>query len=133
MSAAGADMVFVGGAVFSAGLTGSRPRGVAIKDGRILQIGADDDLRAFITPNTEIVDLAGGLLLPGFQDAHVHPVMAGVEMLRCELHGASSAGDAGAVSFDFPGCAGVAGHSDSSSPFNKALYARWKDPSCIRS
>ena len=33
----------------------------------------------------EVVDLGGGLVLPGFQDAHVHPVQAGVERLGCDL------------------------------------------------
>ena len=36
-------------------------------------------------PATEVVDLAGGLLLPGFPDAHVHPVQGGLERLRCDL------------------------------------------------
>ena len=47
----------------------------------------------FVTFCYAVVDLEGGLLVPGFQDAHVHPVMAGVDMLRCELHGAVSGVD----------------------------------------
>ena len=42
-----------------------------------------------IGPRTEVVDLAGRLLLPGFQDAHVHPVPAGLELGRCDLTGTS--------------------------------------------
>ncbi|GAA3577746.1 amidohydrolase [Kribbella ginsengisoli] len=34
---------------------------------------------------TEVIDLAGGLLLPGFVDAHVHPVQGGLERARCDL------------------------------------------------
>ena len=33
----------------------------------------------------EVVDLAGGLLAPGFTDAHVHPIQGGLERLRCDL------------------------------------------------
>lgn len=36
------------------------------------------------------IDLAGGLLLPGFQDAHMHPMVGGLELLRCELSSLSS-------------------------------------------
>ena len=39
--------------------------------------------------SAELVDLAGGLLLPGFKDAHVHPVLAGLELSRCDLTAAT--------------------------------------------
>jgi len=86
-----ADLLFTNGTVFSAGADRSRRAGIAVKDGRILAVGSDDELRELAGAGTETVDLAGGLVLPGFQDAHVHPVMAGVDMLRCELHGTRSA------------------------------------------
>ncbi len=87
------DTVFLGGSVFTAGARSSSRQGLAVAGGRIVAIDADDRIRALAGPGTEVVDLAGGLLMPGFQDAHVHPVMAGVDMLRCELHGAISAED----------------------------------------
>jgi len=40
---------------------------------------------------TEPVDLRGGTLLPGFIDAHVHPVFAGDRLCRCDLSGARTA------------------------------------------
>jgi len=43
------------------------------------------------------VDLRGRALLPGFQDAHVHPAFAGVTMLRCDLTDAAGADEALAV------------------------------------
>ncbi len=57
---------------------------VAVGGGCIVAVG-DDDVRALAGPGTEIVDLAGGLLVPGFQDAHVHPVQGGLERMRCDL------------------------------------------------
>ncbi|MBT2483559.1 MULTISPECIES: amidohydrolase [unclassified Microbacterium] len=39
----------------------------------------------------EVIDVGEGLLLPGFQDAHVHPVMAGVHMQECTLHALDTA------------------------------------------
>lgn len=87
------DVAFVGGSIFTAGQAASRPAAVAIAQGRIAAIGTDDDLRELIGPQTEVIDLGGGLLVPGFQDAHIHPVMAGIGMLRCDLHHCSSADD----------------------------------------
>jgi predicted amidohydrolase YtcJ len=87
----GADTVFVGGRVLRDG--SSRRGALAVRDGRIVLIGDDDDVRAAIGPATEVVDVAGGLVTPGFQDAHAHPLAAGVDLLRCELYDSSSAQD----------------------------------------
>jgi predicted amidohydrolase YtcJ len=86
-----AETVLVGGSVFRHG--GSRPGGVAVIRGRIALVGTDDEVRATVGPRTDVVDLAGGLVLPGFQDAHVHPMAAGVDMLRCDLNDSRSADD----------------------------------------
>jgi predicted amidohydrolase YtcJ len=86
-----AETVLVGGSVFRHG--GSRPGGVAVIRGRIALVGTDDEVRATVGPRTDVVDLAGGLVLPGFQDAHVHPMAAGVDMLRCDLNDIRSADD----------------------------------------
>jgi predicted amidohydrolase YtcJ len=96
-----ADTVFVGGSLFTAGQQKSRPGALAVHAGRIVAIGGDDAMRELVGPGTEVVDLQGGLLLPGFQDAHVHPLMAGIEMLRCDLHDTESAADALAVVTDY--------------------------------
>ena len=44
-----------------------------------------DEIGDLVGPSTEIVDLHGRMLIPGFQDAHVHPVWGGLDMLRCDL------------------------------------------------
>ncbi|MDY7090884.1 MAG: amidohydrolase [Actinomycetota bacterium] len=59
---------------------------LAVKDGRVLAVGGAE-LREFVGPQTEVVDLGGRLLVPGFQDAHVHAVMGGVELGQCDLTG----------------------------------------------
>lgn len=79
-----ADLVFTGGPVFTADTVRSRARTVAVKDGRIVAV-AGDDFADLVGPKTELVDLQGRMLLPGFQDAHVHPVWGGLDMLRCDL------------------------------------------------
>ncbi|HEY7667936.1 MAG TPA: amidohydrolase [Actinomycetota bacterium] len=88
-----ADLVFVGGPVYTVDAARSWARAVAVKDGRIVAVGSDEDVRPSVGPHTEVIDLAGRLLLPGFQDSHAHPVASGVEMLRCDLTDAYSLED----------------------------------------
>lgn len=79
-----ADTVFTGGTVFTADRVRSTATSVAVRGERIVAVG-HDDVRDLIGPKTDVIDLAGGLLVPGFQDAHVHPVWGGLDMLRCDL------------------------------------------------
>ncbi|MFC7757243.1 amidohydrolase [Catellatospora bangladeshensis] len=57
----------------------------AVDQGVIVAVGSDDEVSSLVTARTEVVDLAGRPLLPGFQDAHAHPVFAGLNLLRCDL------------------------------------------------
>ncbi|MEV0622212.1 amidohydrolase [Nonomuraea sp. NPDC050404] len=55
---------------------------VLVRDGVIAAVGAERDLAG---QATETVELGGGLLVPGFTDAHVHPIQAGLERAKCDL------------------------------------------------
>jgi predicted amidohydrolase YtcJ len=81
-----ADLAFVNGAVYTVDAARTREQAVAVKDGRIVAVGSDDAIRDHVGPRTEVFDLEGRMLLPGFQDAHVHPVSGGVDRLQCDLH-----------------------------------------------
>ncbi len=85
------DTLFVGGSVFHPGAASSVRADLAVLEGCIAAVAAPGELRHLTSAVTEVVDLTGQLLIPGFQDAHVHPVMGGLAMLRCELHGTTSA------------------------------------------
>ncbi|MFF2211201.1 amidohydrolase [Streptomyces antibioticus] len=94
-----ADLLFIGGPVFTPD-GGESTDGAAPPDGRVTAVAVTGDritavggpeLRELAGPRTEVVDLAGRLLLPGFQDAHVHPVPAGLELARCDLTRARTA------------------------------------------
>ncbi|TQS40676.1 amidohydrolase [Cryptosporangium phraense] len=80
-----ADIVFAGGPVLCTDGARTRARALAVRDGRIVAVG--HDVSDLVGPKTETVDLAGRLLLPGFQDAHVHAVMGGLELGQCDLTG----------------------------------------------
>ena len=64
---------------------GSEPsaEALAVSGGRVVALG--DAALDLVGPRTDVVDLEGGALLPGFQDAHVHPVLGGLQQLRCDL------------------------------------------------
>ena len=87
-----ADLVFLGGPVYTVDAARSWTDAVAVGGGRIVALGGTA-VRPLIGPATEVVDLRGRLLLPGFIDAHVHPVMGGVERALCDLTGTKSAAD----------------------------------------
>jgi len=81
-----ATLLFRNGHVFDGHV--HRPgHGLAVAGDRVLGVLAEADLADLDGPGVEVVDLAGGLVLPGFQDAHVHPVQGGVERMRCDLSG----------------------------------------------
>src|SRR5262245_33448690 len=86
-----AELVLTGGAVYTVDAARSWAQAVAVRGGRIAYVGDDAGAEAFIGPATRRVDLGGRMLLPGFEDAHVHPVYAGVEERHCTLFDLASA------------------------------------------
>ncbi|WP_431683330.1 amidohydrolase [Kitasatospora sp. KL5] len=81
-----ADLVFTNGPVHTNDPARTRATGLAVTAGRITAVG-HDEVRELIGPRTEVVDLHGKLLIPGFQDAHVHAVYGGTELAECDLSG----------------------------------------------
>ncbi len=49
-----------------------RASAVAIRGGRLAGVGTDEQIRTFVSSSTRVVDAAGRLMLPGFNDSHVH-------------------------------------------------------------
>ncbi|MFZ2960081.1 MAG: amidohydrolase [Candidatus Ozemobacteraceae bacterium] len=84
-----ADVVFRGGLVYSPGWGSPRPASVAISRGCITFVGSDSGVRDRCGPETETIDLHGRLLLPGFHDAHLHPIIGALDMIECSLQGLS--------------------------------------------
>ncbi|MGH2652250.1 MAG: amidohydrolase, partial [Actinomycetota bacterium] len=86
-----ADLVFTNGAVYTVDAARRWARAVAVRGGRIVAVGTDDGVRDLIGPKTEVHDLKGMMLLPGFQDAHCHPPSAGLQLIQCDLSDAYTA------------------------------------------
>ncbi len=48
--------------------------------GRIVAVGSRADVDALVRPDTEVIDLDGSTVLPGFIETHMHPIAAGVQL-----------------------------------------------------
>jgi predicted amidohydrolase YtcJ len=80
------DLVFLG-ATFETMTDRAPPAdAVAVRDGRIVFVGSSAEVRPVIGPDTRVIELDGETLLPGFQDAHIHPIEGGMLSKECDLH-----------------------------------------------
>ena len=84
--AAPADLVLRGAAVYTMDAARSWASVVAVRDGRIVYVGADSLPPGLIGAGTRVVELRGKMVLPGFQDGHVHPIDSGMELGDCTLY-----------------------------------------------
>jgi predicted amidohydrolase YtcJ len=85
------EVVLLGGTVCTMDDSQPRAEAAAVRGGRVSFVGLADEARDLIGPGTRVVDLQGGMVLPGFQDAHVHPLHGGLAKMRCDLHGVRGA------------------------------------------
>ncbi|GAA1602401.1 amidohydrolase family protein [Leucobacter chromiireducens] len=65
---------------------------LAVGGGRILALGTDAEILSEAGPDTQHIDAAGRAVLPGFTDAHVHPLAGGRALLGCDLETEHSRG-----------------------------------------
>lgn len=62
-----------------------RVTAMAVRDGRVVEVGSDEELLARKGPQTKLVDLHGAFAMPGFNDAHTHMAEAGRQKLSLDL------------------------------------------------
>jgi len=91
------DLVLSGAAVYTSHPSRPWAEAVAVKGGRIVAVGTPPEAMAQAGKGTRVLDLAGRMVLPGFQDAHVHPEHGGLARARCNLHDATDAEAYGAI------------------------------------
>lgn len=92
-----ADLLFTGGLVYTVSASAPRAEAVAVIGDHIAWVGQDTDKDAWIGPGTRVVNLRGGMLLPGFQDSHLHLHWGGLEVARCSLAAAGTPSDVAAL------------------------------------
>lgn len=72
-----ADLVFLNGSVITLDKNRTITTAAAVAGDRILLVGDDAEIREYVGSRTQVVDLAGRALVPGFNDAHCHPMHYG--------------------------------------------------------
>ena len=82
-----AELILTDGAVHT--MTASRPRAeaLAVAGGKILFVGDTERALRFRGDSTKVVSLGGRMVLPAFQDSHVHLITGGLELLACNIAG----------------------------------------------
>jgi hypothetical protein len=76
-----ADLVFHNGFVYTVDGVRSRTEAFAVKDGKFIAVGSNDDMKAVTGENTKTVDLKGRMVMPGLVDTHIHALRGALTAL----------------------------------------------------
>jgi predicted amidohydrolase YtcJ len=82
-----ADLILTNGAVYTMAAAKPRAEALAVAKGRILFVGATAGALRYRGEATRVIDLGGRMVLPAFQDSHIHLVTGGLELLACNIAG----------------------------------------------
>jgi len=83
-----ADTVFIDGEIHTLTDPDETYEAVAVRDGEIVRLGTTYDVEFLAGTDTEVIDLDGRVLLPGFIDAHTHLTTAGKYLVHADLSAA---------------------------------------------
>ncbi len=81
-----ADLVLRGGAVYTMDAVRSWATAVVIRGEKIVYVGPEGGVADYVGPKTKVVNLQGKMVLPAFQDAHIHPIDSGISFNACALY-----------------------------------------------
>jgi predicted amidohydrolase YtcJ len=82
-----ADLVLTNGAIYTMDPARPRATALAVAEGKILYVGDDRGALRFRGGSTIVADIGGKMILPAFQDSHIHLVTGGIELGLCDLNG----------------------------------------------
>src|SRR6266705_1129997 len=80
-----ADAVFIHANIWTVDSSRPTAHAVAVKDGRIVAVGADEEVAPFTGDGTRVIDVRGKLMLPGFIDGHTHFMSGGFQLQSVDL------------------------------------------------
>ncbi len=83
------DTIFVNGNIYTQAKP-ARAQAIAVSNGCVVAIGFNEDVRKLKVEHTQVIDLGGHFVMPGFNDAHVHLEEAGLEAQSVDLRGTRS-------------------------------------------
>ncbi|MCK5740465.1 amidohydrolase family protein, partial [bacterium] len=84
------DWLFTNGRIWTVNPQQPWAEVLAVSGNRILAVGKGSDLKSLVSAGTQIVDLKGRLLLPGFNDAHLHFENGGESLIGIQLRDAAN-------------------------------------------
>ena len=96
-----AETVLVSGQIHTIDADRRTVQAMALADGKIIAVGSNDDMLPFIADATEVIDLGGKLVLPGFIDSHAHAVSATKQLYEVNLNNLHSAAEIQAALREF--------------------------------
>lgn len=82
-----ADLVLVGGTVVTVDAELGEVEALAVRGNRIAAVGSDEEIRAMIGDDTEVIELDGRVAIPGFIEGHGHFMGFGNSRLNLDLSG----------------------------------------------
>lgn len=85
-----AEMAVINGKIFTVSERNPEVQAVAVKDGKILALGTDEEIKKYIGSSTQVLDVKGKLVVPGFIDAHCHLNYGGSTLSMLDLREAMS-------------------------------------------
>jgi len=89
-SAKEATLILVNGKVWTENPTRPVAQAVALEGSTILSVGGNAEIRKLAGPDTRVIDMGGRLVVPGFNDAHVHFLVGGESLVTVQLRTANS-------------------------------------------
>ncbi|WP_435100021.1 amidohydrolase [Halarchaeum sp. P4] len=90
---ADADVVFVNGEVHTLGEPDETYEALAVRDGEVARLDSDYEAEFSVGVETDVIDLEGRVLLPGFVDAHVHMTTTGRYLVDADLRDTDDVAD----------------------------------------
>ena len=90
MAQQSADLVLTNGHIYTVDNARPQVSALAVRDGRVLFVGSDAEAKALAGPSTQVIDLRGAAVYPGFTDAHAHLLGLGNMLQRANLAGSKS-------------------------------------------
>ncbi|QUD90462.1 amidohydrolase [Phenylobacterium montanum] len=85
-----ASLILTGGKVWTENPAQPEAQAIAIAGDKVLLVGGDAAVKALVGPGTQVIDLKGRRVTPGFNDAHVHFIDGGDGLASVQLGDANS-------------------------------------------
>src|SRR3984957_18601798 len=91
-----ADAIYIDGNIYTGVQAAAqfssvlREEAIAVRGDRIQAVGKNFDIQKLKGPQTQVVDLGGHFVMPGFNDAHLHLADAGLKKMNVDLTGVKS-------------------------------------------